>query len=810
MKKTLKALMIFVMVAILVACIMPLSAISAEDTRIKVSEIEAESATFTEPSYGATVVRNHNFTVTLGDGVRFANYMSNWQIYDGETWQNYTGEAFIAGTYRYYVQIRIDGDYGTTHTFLIDGIDVSVNGAEWSVRDGINIYSTYSYTHINSPSYVVTETDIPLDFKDSYVFDIGENYKNNAIEEFNFDYAVVGGTKPYTFTKVSGPDWINVSPEGAVSGTPNTPGDNENLVVRVTDGASASKEITISVSKTLIDPADREKISEFVITSNMQDIKVGEQRKTDYSFTFTEGEEAFFSPSMYRWLVKDGENWVVYNGSTFEEGTYRFRAQLRIEDDNGALYMLNDSITVTVDGKPWSVEDSVYVYNTYSYAFVVSPEYTVIAEPVTEIEIEGAPPFTVGDEASTDLSLLTVPADAGYKITGMGWFDYTDSQWVSAGDTFIAGHSYMLAVEIVAKVGYKLPAENEISGKINGEDGEIYKNGDVVSVRLPFGTPVQYTVSFDKNGGEGEMADAIVGGKYTLPECTFTAPEGMVFEKWNVTGMGTKYPADIVIVTEDITLTAEWVHKCSLTPVQAVAPDCATESNGKNAHYVCNHCGKKYEDAEGEELISDFAAWGNVPYQHDYADATCTEPKTCKRTNCGATDGVALGHDYADATCTEPKKCKRTDCDATDGVALGHDYAEATCTEPKTCKRAGCNATDGTANGHTYDNDCDATCNVCQAERTPSPHVWGEGAVTKEPERKTEGVMEYTCSVCNGKRTESIPAKGGIGPGGVVGIVVGSTAVAGVGGFALFWFVIKNKSFGQLVQAVKTVFRKKK
>ena len=70
--------------------------------------------------------------------------------------------------------------------------------------------------------------------------------------------------------------------------------------------------------------------------------------------------------------------------------------------------------------------------------------------------------------------------------------------------------------------------------------------------------------------------------------------------------------------------------------------------------------------------------------------------------------------------------------------------------------------------------------------------------------------MEYTCSVCNEKRTEPIPAKGGIGPGGVVGIVVGSTAVAGVGGFALFWFVVKNKSFGQLVQAVKTVFRKKK
>ena len=34
---------------------------------------------------------------------------------------------------------------------------------------------------------------------------------------------------------------------------------------------------------------------------------------------------------------------------------------------------------------------------------------------------------------------------------------------------------------------------------------------------------------------------------------------------------------------------------------------------------------------------------------------------------------------------------------------------------------------------------------------------------------------------------------GGLGTGAIVGIVIGSAAVAGVGGFALFWFVIKKK-----------------
>lgn len=48
--------------------------------------------------------------------------------------------------------------------------------------------------------------------------------------------------------------------------------------------------------------------------------------------------------------------------------------------------------------------------------------------------------------------------------------------------------------------------------------------------------------------------------------------------------------------------------------------------------------------------------------------------------------------------------------------------------------------------------------------------------------------------------------KGGLSTGAIVGIAVGSVAVAGVGGFAIFWFIIKKKSFADLI----AVFRKKK
>jgi hypothetical protein len=39
----------------------------------------------------------------------------------------------------------------------------------------------------------------------------------------------------------------------------------------------------------------------------------------------------------------------------------------------------------------------------------------------------------------------------------------------------------------------------------------------------------------------------------------------------------------------------------------------------------------------------------------------------------------------------------------------------------------------------------------------------------------------------------------------VVGIVIGSVAVVGVGGFALFWFVIKKKTWAEFL----AIFKKK-
>ena len=52
--------------------------------------------------------------------------------------------------------------------------------------------------------------------------------------------------------------------------------------------------------------------------------------------------------------------------------------------------------------------------------------------------------------------------------------------------------------------------------------------------------------------------------------------------------------------------------------------------------------------------------------------------------------------------------------------------------------------------------------------------------------------------------------KQGLSGGKIAGIAVGSAAVAGIGGFAIFWFAVKKKSFADLIAAIKALFTKKK
>ena len=111
----------------------------------------------------------------------------------------------------------------------------------------------------------------------------------------------------------------------------------------------------------------------------------------------------------------------------------------------------------------------------------------------------------------------------------------------------------------------------------------------------------------------------------------------------------------------------------------------------------CNECGE-------ERTIT-----------HDWNDATCLTPKTCKV--CGATEGEALGHDWMAADCESARSCSV--CGATDGEALGHNTEEddGNCLTPIVCPTCNAVLTAGKNEhiAHADDGDCTTavTCKHC-------------------------------------------------------------------------------------------------
>lgn len=94
----------------------------------------------------------------------------------------------------------------------------------------------------------------------------------------------------------------------------------------------------------------------------------------------------------------------------------------------------------------------------------------------------------------------------------------------------------------------------------------------------------------------------------------------------------------------------------------------------------------------------------------------------------------------------------------------------------------------------------DESGNIVSTKKEYTFNVEGEKTLTAVYEDKPSGGGEITP-----------PAKkDGLSGGQIAGIVIGSVAVAGIGGFAFVWFAIKKKTFADLITAIKTLFAKKK
>ena len=146
------------------------------------------------------------------------------------------------------------------------------------------------------------------------------------------------------------------------------------------------------------------------------------------------------------------------------------------------------------------------------------------------------------------------------------------------------GTGTMKPMRVKAGVGYTLPEctftppeGKEFAGWL-AVNGNVYPAGHDVystydqSLKATWKDKevAEVTISFDPNGGTGTMQPMTVksGENFTLPECTFTPPEGKEFAGW-LAANGTVYPAgDIAFSTTDCVLKATWKDKAEVDVTQ--------------------------------------------------------------------------------------------------------------------------------------------------------------------------------------------------------------------------------------------------
>ncbi|MBQ7825419.1 MAG: InlB B-repeat-containing protein [Clostridia bacterium] len=172
---------------------------------------------------------------------------------------------------------------------------------------------------------------------------------------------------------------------------------------------------------------------------------------------------------------------------------------------------------------------------------------------------DGTNTYTLGTllDVEKDVTYTALWKKLSYTITFEGEQGSMDGVTKEYGDTYV-----------LPECGFQAPINNEFKAwDVNGTEYQIGASITVtgnVTVK-PVWQWIEYTVTFDAQGGTGTMEPVTVlaGTDFTVPMCTFGAPEFKLFSAWVVDDeiVGGRYKAgDVITVYNDITLNAGWMN----------------------------------------------------------------------------------------------------------------------------------------------------------------------------------------------------------------------------------------------------------
>ena len=250
--------------------------------------------------------------------------------------------------------------------------------------------------------------------------------------------------------------------------------------------------------------------------------------------------------------------------------------------------------------------------------------------------------------------------------------------------------------------------------------------------------------------------------------------------------------------------------------------------NGWKDYYKCA-CGKIYADAACTNEITSLEEWkngdGKITASHSYGDLVAKVDATCSQAGMEAHYECSVCH-----TLFDENKAVKTENELTIDIDVNaHTYGAwtsngdgthsrvcgingnhketvacsggtATCTEKAVCEV--CNTPYGNTVAHSHGSEWKTDANnhwnecACGDKANTAPHA------DEDNDGKCD-TCDYEMGNAENPGENIEPEKTGLSGGAIAGIAVGSVAVVGLGGFSLFWFVIKKKKFADLIALFK-------
>ncbi|MGN0370308.1 MAG: Ig-like domain-containing protein, partial [Butyrivibrio sp.] len=399
----------------------------------------------------------------------------------------------------------------------ITGVDSSmeyrISGADsWSsIYSGtINYLSkgTYEVRYYATSSSFASEAVIltvgtePLSFEDSITFDIPEGETGASISQVDVSGAVSGGTHPYTFSKESGPDWLQVSTGGCITGTrPTAVADATTAVIKVTDNTGTSKTIEIAIGAVTVATT---KYSITVTDGMATNSGVGISEAVAGTAITVVADPAPAGTKFEKWVACEGSAEVVFTDATSSTTTFSMPSgDVIIKAQYVDIYVeVTVSGTITSKG---NAADSVTLYlyleggadpvktctmagNTASYSFtgVEGRKNYYIVAVKTGNKVLTSAVFNSGvtDITGYNLTMQELPAPSITSITN-SWYGLTVKWGKVSGATGYELYSRVKGTATWNKIATTTATSYYDKSTVNGKTYEyMVKTKSGISISL--------------------------------------------------------------------------------------------------------------------------------------------------------------------------------------------------------------------------------------------------------------------------------------------------------------------------------------